>query len=362
MNLRVPGPTPLPPSAREASARQMINHRSPEFAQLFRDVTARLQSFYRTRNDLLILTGSGTGGLEAAIVNVLSPGDRVLSVLVGAFGERFAQIARTFGADVRVLEFPWGEPADPDAVARAVRADPAIKAVLVTHNETSTGVTNDLPAIARAVRQTDAVLIVDAISSVGAIELLADEWGCDVVVGASQKAWMAPPGLAMVSVSERAWRAHATARMPRVYWDFGAAKRYLERGQTPWTPAVSVLYALAEALRLMEAEGLPAIIARHQSVGARMRSHARSLGLELLPRDDAYASNTTTAIRAPAGVDVSQLLRALREEHGVVLAGGQSRLAGKVFRVGHMGWVSEEDIDAVAAALGAVLPRLSGQA
>ncbi len=358
MNLRVPGPTPVPPAALAAAGRQMINHRGPEFAQLLGDVTAKLQTFFRTRNDLLILTGSGTGALEAAVVNLLSPGDRVLSVCIGAFGERFAQIARAFGADVQVLAFPWGEPADPAAVAAALRADPAVKAVLLTHNETSTGVTNDLAALARVVRQTEALLVVDAISSVGAIDLEADEWGCDVVIGTSQKAWMAPPGVSMLSVSERAWRAHAAARLPRFYWDFTAAKKQAERGMTPWTPAISVLYALAEALALIAAEGLPRVIARHRRVGARMREHVRALGLSLLPADDAYASDTTTAIRVPTGVEAAQLLRLLREEHGVVLAGGQGCLAGKIFRVGHLGWVQEADVDAVAAALAAVLPRL----
>ncbi len=358
MNLRVPGPTPVPPAALAAAGRQMINHRGPEFAQLLSEATAKLQACFRTRNDLLILTGSGTGAMEAAVVNLLSPGDRVLSVCIGAFGERWAEIARAFGADVRMLEFPWGEAADPDAVAAALRSDPTIKAVLVTHNETSTGVTNDLEAIAGVVRQSEALLMVDAISSAGAIELESDGWGCDVVIGASQKAWMAPPGVAMVSMSERAWRAHAAAQMPRFYWDFTAAKRQAERGMTPWTPAVSVIYALAAALSLIETEGLPQVIARHRRVGARMRGHVRALGLGLLPADDAYASDTTTAIRVPPGIEAAQLLRLLREEHGVVLAGGQGRLAGKIVRVGHLGWVQEADVDAVAEAMAAVLPRL----
>jgi aspartate aminotransferase-like enzyme len=357
VNLRVPGPTPLPPSALQASGRQMINHRGPEFAELISYVTARLQACFATTNDVLTLTGSGTGGLEAAIVNVLSPGDRVLSVSTGVFGDRFAAIARAYGVEVLNLATPWGEAADPARVESALAREKDVKAVILTHNETSTGVTNDLRALAEAARPSGALLLVDAVSSLGALPLPVDEWELDVVVTASQKAWMAPPGLVMLSVSERAWRAHEKAGLPRFYWDFAAARRYLERGQTPWTPAVSVLYSLAEALALMESEGFAPIIARHKRVGERARQHMRNLGLDLFPRDLARASDTVTAVQVPAGVDGGTLLRLLREEHDVVLAGGQGQLAGKIFRIGHMGWVSEEDIDQVATALGQVLPQ-----
>jgi len=276
--------------------------------------------------------------MEAAVANTLSPGDKVLSVSVGAFGERFADIAEKFGAEVKRLGFEWGSAADPEAVRQALQADPAIKAVLVTHNETSTGLTNDLGSISTAVKEFDGLLLVDAISSLGSINLPVDDWQCDVVVTASQKGWMAPPGLAMVSVSQKAWQAYAKAKMPRFYWDFAKAKRFLEeKGQTPWTPAVSTFYALAAALELVEQEGLPNVFARHARVAEAARSGIKALGLSLFP-DEAYASNTITAIKAPPGVDVKRLLQVLREEHQVILAGGQQQLEGKIFRIGHLEW------------------------
>lgn len=357
MQLRVPGPTPLPDEIFQAMTRQMINHRGPQFAELIRGLTANLKEMFQTRGDVLILTGSGTGGMEAAIVNTLSPGDKVLSVSNGAFGERFADIAQSFGAEVERLRFEWGSPCDPQAVRQALSQDTGIKAVLVTHNETSTGVTNDLASISAVVKEFDKLLLVDAVSSLGAIDLPTDAWGCDVVVTGSQKAWMTPPGLAMVSVSQKAWKANAEAKMPRFYWDFARAKRFLEeRGQTPWTPALSTFYALAVALELFQREGLSNIVARHIRVGSKAREGVKSLGLSLLP-EDSYASNTVTAIKAPEGLEVRRLLGILREEHGTILAGGQQRLEGKIFRIGHLGYVNEEDIDAVMEALRVALPQ-----
>ncbi len=269
--LRIPGPTPCPPEILRAMAKQMINHRGPEFAQILHDVTAKLKQLFQTKGDLYLLTCSGTGGLEAAVVNTLSPGDEVLSVSIGFFGERFAELAEQFGAEVIPLHYEWGKAADIDDIRRALQNEPKIKAVLVTHNETSTGVTNDLRAISSLVKEFDKLLLVDAISSLGSIELPVDEWHCDVTVTASQKGWMVPPGMAMVSLSPEAWRAHAEAKMPRYTWDFSKAKSYLERGQTPWTPAVSIAFALQVALDMMLKEGLANIIARHARVGKAAR-------------------------------------------------------------------------------------------
>ncbi len=355
MQLRIPGPTPVPSSVREAMARDMIDHRGPEFAALIHDVTRRLKAFYQTANDVLVLTASGTGAMEAAVVNLLSPGDRVLAASCGAFGDRFAEIARRFGAEVVSLDVPWGQAIDPDQVARSLAADGPFKAVLVTHNETSTGVTNDLAAIARVVGPSGALLVVDAISSLGSIDLKTDAWGCDVVLSASQKGWMVPPGLAMASVSPRAWEAHRTARLPRFYWDFGRAKRYLERGQTPATPAVSLFYAFQAALARLEQEGRANVFARHHRCAERVRRGVAALGLELFA-DPAHASDTVTAVKAPADLDVARLLGLLRED-GVVLSGGQERLAGKIFRIGHLGDVDEGDVDVVLAALARALPN-----
>jgi aspartate aminotransferase-like enzyme len=355
-NLRIPGPTPLPDEVLQVMTRQMINHRGEEFGQILNGVTAKLKQMFQTKQDVFLLTGSGTGGLEAAIVNTLSPGDKVLSVSIGVFGERFAAIAEQFGAEVIPLRFEWGKAADANTVRQALQTEPKIKAVLVTHNETSTGVTNDLASISSVVKEFDKLLLVDAISSLGSINLPVDDWHLDVTVTGSQKGWMAPPGLAMVSLSQEAWQAHSKARMPHFYWDFTRAKSYLEKGQTPWTPAVSTVFALSVSLEMMLIEGLPNIIARHARVSKAARDGIKSLGLPLFA-EESYASNTVTAVRSPDGLEVKKMLQILRKEHQVVLAGGQQTLAGKIFRIGHLGWVTEDDIETVISALRVVLPK-----
>jgi aspartate aminotransferase-like enzyme len=354
--LRIPGPTPCPSEVLQAMTKQMINHRGEEFGQILNGVTAKLKQMFQTKGDVFLLTGSGTGGLEAAIVNTLSPGDKVLSVSIGVFGERFAAIAEQFGAEVIPLSFEWGKAADVDAVRQVLQTEPKIKAVLVTHNETSTGVTNDLASISSVVKEFDKLLLVDAISSLGSINLPIDDWHLDVTVTGSQKGWMAPPGLAMVSLSQEAWQAHSKARMPHFYWDFTRAKSYLEKGQTPWTPAVSTVFALSVSLEMMLMEGLPNIIARHARVSKVARDGIKSLGLPLFA-EESYASNTVTAVRSPDGLEVKKMLQILREEHQVVLAGGQQTLSGKIFRIGHLGWVTEDDIETVISALRVVLPK-----
>ena len=354
--LRIPGPTPCPPEVLQAMTKQMINHRGEEFQGMLTDVTDKLKQLFQTKNDLYLLTGSGTGGLEAAVVNTLSPGDSILSVSIGVFGDRFAAIAEEFGADVNRLAFEWGKAADPDEVRKALQADPKIKAVLVTHNETSTGVTNDLASLCSVIREFDKLIIIDAISSLGSINLPVDEWQCDIVVTGSQKGWMVPPGLAMVSISEKAWKAHAEAKMPRFYWDFTRAKSYLERKQTPWTPAVTVVYGLYVSLDMMLKEGLQNIVARHARVGAASREGIKSLGLPLFA-EEAHASNTVTSVAGSNGLDVKKMLTIMREEHKVILGGGQQKLDGKIFRIGHLGLVNEDDIAKVISALKVALPK-----
>ncbi len=355
-NLRIPGPTPVPDKVLQAMSRPMVNHRGPEFAQALNDVTAKLKQLFQTKNDVFVLTGSGTGGLEAIIVNTLSPGDKVLSVSIGVFGERFSTIAEQFGAEVIPLRSEWGKAADPDAIRQALKAEPRIKAVLVTHNETSTGVTNDLASVSSAVKEFDKLLLVDAISSLGSIDLPVDDWHCDVVVTGSQKGWMVPPGLVMVSISQKGWQAHSTAKMPRFYWDFTKAKSYLEKGQTPWTPALSIVFALSVSLEMMVEEGLPNIVARHARIGKTVRDGVKSLGLSLFA-DEKYASNTVTAVAASGGLDIKKMRKIMNEERQIVLAGGQQTLDGKIFRIGHLGWVTENDIKAVLSALKVVLPQ-----
>ena len=356
MQLRIPGPTPCPPQALQAMARQMINHRGKEFAEILNSTTTKLKQVFQTREDVFLLTSSGTGGLEAAIVNTLSPNDKILATSCGFFGDRFADIAEQYGAKVERLNFEWGKPVAPEAVSKALKANGDIKAVLVTHNETSTGVTNDLSKISSIVKEFDKLFLVDAISSLGCIDLPTDNWHCDVVVTGSQKGWMVPPGLAMVSVSEKAWQAHTQAKMPRYYWDFTEAKDYLQRGQTPWTPAVSICYALDTTLDLMLSEGLPNIFARHAKIAQMTRKGIRALGLSLFTEDN-YASNTVTAVKASDKLDVAKLIQVLRNEYNVVIAGGQRKLSGKIFRIGHLGLVEENDVITVLEALAKALPK-----
>jgi aspartate aminotransferase-like enzyme len=356
-NLRIPGPTPCADEALAAMSRQMINHRGQEFGGIMERVTSRVKEVFETKNDVFILTTSGTGSMEAAVVNFLSPGDEVLCVSIGAFGDRFNQIATTYGAKVSVLSFDWGKAADPDEVDRALAANRGYKALLVTHNETSTGVTNPLEALARVARKHGVLTIVDAVSSLSAIPCPVDKWELDVVVTGSQKGWMVPPSLAMMSVSERGWKANSEAKMPRYYFDVGKAKKSLESGQTPWTPAVSVFFALDVALDMMLKEGREGIFARHARIGAFTRQQVRALGLELFA-DERFASNTVTAVKVPEGVDGKALNKIMREDYDTVLAGGQAALTGKIFRIGHLGLVSEADIRSCVDALRQALPRV----
>lgn len=335
----------------------MIDHRGREFTEMIGNQTGRLKELVRTSGDLLILTTSGTGGLEAAVVNTLSPGEKVLAVSIGSFGDRFAGIAEAFGASVTRLSYDWGSAADPADIRRALADDPKISAVLVTHNETSTGVTNPLEEIALVCREMEKLILVDAISSFGAAPLETDAWGLDVVVMGSQKGWMVPPGLAFVAMNTRAWQAYENAKMPRVYFDLGKARDFLAKGQTPWTPAISIMFGLDVALSKMAQEGLPAILARHARAGEIVRKGAKDAGLELLA-DERFASNAVTAIRAPDGVDVKRLRSLLEDDYDLVLAGGQGRLAGKIFRVGHLGWFTEEEIESALTAVRAALPML----
>jgi aspartate aminotransferase-like enzyme len=354
--LRVPGPTPCPPEVLKAMAWQMVNHRGPEFHEMLTEVTEGLKKVFQTRNDVLLLTGSGTGGLEAAVVNMFSPGDKVLSVSIGVFGDRFASIAKQFGADVISLKVEWGKAADPDAIKKAIKDNPGIKAVLVTHNETSTGVTNDLAAISQVVKDAGKLLVVDAISSLGSINLPVDDWHCDVIITASQKGWMVPPGMAMVSVSPEAWKFHTEAKMPRFYWDFTRAKKNLdEKKENPWTPAISIVYAFTVALKMMEKEGINNIFDRHVRIGQMTRDGIKKIGLPLFA-EESHASNTVTAVSIPEGLDGKKLRQVLREQYKVVLAGGQQTLDGKIFRIGHLGMVNEKDIKEILTSIQKVLP------
>ena len=357
MNLRIPGPIPVPDEILETMGEPMINHRGPEFAEILYRTTDRLKQVFETAGDAYILTSSGTGAMEAAIANTLSPGDRVLSASVGVFGDRFAEIAEVYGADVTRLEFPWGEAIDPDAVRAALDDDAEIKAVLVTQNETSTGVANDLAAVAGVVKgEFGKLLLVDGISSACSMPLSTDAWGCDVVAAASQKGWMLPPGLAFLTFSEDAWRAYEHSTMPKFYFDVAQYRRYLEIGQPPYTPSVSLMFALDLALERLLDEGMGGVFERHATIGRMTRAGVKALGLDLFANED-VASNTVTAVRVPEGVDAGRLIALAQSEHGVVLAGGQQSLSGKILRIGHMGYCAPEEIEETLLAIGSALPK-----
>jgi len=357
--LLIPGPTPVPQAVLRACARPMINHRGPEYAKLQNENVAGLKEMFQTKNGVLVLTCSGTGGMEAAVVNTLSPGDKVLVLVIGAFGKRFLKIARAYGADAEEMEFTWGEAVDPNRVKERLAQDKnkEIKAVLVQHNETSTGVYNDLSVLGPIIREHGALSLVDAVSGLIAIDCQTDNWGLDVVVAASQKAFMLPPGLAFVCMNERAWEAYKKAKMPRFYFDLGEARSFAEKGQNPWTPALPQVYGLQEGLRLLRQEGLQNVFARHQRLADAVRAGCKALGLELFAKP-ANASNCITAIKSPAGLGPDKIRKLLLEKYGLVLAGGQAHLKDSVFRVGHLGYVSETDILGCMAALGAGLKEL----
>lgn len=349
INFRLPGPTPLPPAVLAAMQREMIPHRGPAFRDLFREILRLAKLVHRTDGDVLIWPGTGSAGWEAAIVNLLSPGDAVLAAVCGNFGDRFAQVGTAFGLDVRRLDVPWGEAITPEALDRALDAHPDVSAVFLTHNETSTGVTNPLPELARSARQHGALVIVDAVSSAGALPLETDAWGLDFVLSGSQKAWMCPPGLMIAAVGARGWEAHARSRFPRFFWDLSAAKRSADQGMTPTTPPLTLLYAYRAALDLIVGEGLEAVWGRHHALGEQTREGVRELGLDLFA-DPAYASDTVTAFAPPTGVTASALLEVLRRDHGVEAQGGQGHLVDRIVRFGHMGWAHQDDLrDALVA-------------
>ncbi len=360
-NLRIPGPTALPPTVREAGARQMINHRGPEFAAMLARIRDGMQPFFGTSGEVAVLSCAGTGGLEAAIVNTLSPGDRVLGVSIGAFGDRFARIAQVYGAEVTKLEVDWGRAAEPAAVRAALAAGQPYKAVLLTHNETSTGVMNPIPELAAAVRDAspETLILVDSVSALGAVPFAMDEGGIDLVVTGSQKAWMSAPGLALVAASERGWAAMETARMPRFYLDLRKHRDSHAGGETPWTPALAVVFQVDEGVRLMRAEGAEAVFARHEACAAATQAGLGALGFELFA-DPRFASRTVTCVRIPDGTDWKALNGEVKRR-SLVLAGGQGKLAGQVFRLGHLGSVTVEEILGAVGVLESVVIEQGGE-
>jgi aspartate aminotransferase-like enzyme len=354
-NLRVPGPTPLPQEALDAQSAPMIDHRGTEFGELLREISSGLAKLIGTSGEVLLLTGSGSGALEAAVVNTLSPGDRVLGVTIGSFGDRFAKIASAFGAQVERFEVPWGEAADPGALAQHLAANPPYRAVLLTHNETSTGVTNPLRELVAVVHNGpgNPLVLVDGISGLGAMPFELDAWEIDLVVSASQKAWMGSPGIAIAALGERAWMANESAGMPRVYWDLAEARKWAEKGQTPWTPAVSVLFGLQVGVRRLLEEGREQTWARHAAIAAAVQAGLEALRLRLVAAPG-ERSNTVTAAWLPDDLEWGPFNAAMRAK-GLIVAGGQGQWAGRILRFGHMGGVGIDEMMEAVRIMGETL-------
>lgn len=357
--LMVPGPTTVPERVLQAMQRPVINHRGKQYEAMFGSISRKLQQLFNTRHEVLTFPAAGTGSMEAAVVNMLSPGDKVLAVSIGVFGDRFGEIAAKFGAVVEKMDFPWGQAATAERLRETLQADKSheIRAVFITHNETSTGVTNDIQALAAARGAHPALIIIDAVSSMGAIEIRMDEWGIDAVITGSQKALMIPPGLAFLAMNDRAWAAHAQSTMPKYYWDAAEAKKSLAKGQNPYTPPVSLLFGLEEALSLIDQEGIDNIVKRHCLLAKALRAGLKALGLRLLAGDE-VASTGVTAVYKPEGVEAKDIQKVMRERFGITLAGGQKKLEGQVFRIGHLGYVVATDILVTLAALEMTLAEL----
>ncbi len=357
--LMIPGPTPVPEQVLLAMAKHPIGHRSADFGKIMAEVTANLKWLHQTQNDVLILTASGTGVMEAGIINFLSPGDRVLVGSNGKFGERWAEVTDAYGLNTERITAEWGKPLDPEQFRLALEADvdKQIKAVVITHSETSTGVINDLETINRHVKaHGKALIIVDTVTSLGATNVPVDAWGLDVVASGSQKGYMIPPGLGFVAVGPKAWEAYKTAKLPRYYLDLGKYRKDAAKNTTPFTPPINLFFALQAALRMMQAEGLEAIFARHHRLLAATRAAVQAMAMPLLAADKC-ASPAITAVM-PSGVDAEQIRSVMKKRFDIVLAGGQDHLKGKIFRIGHLGFVSDRDVLTAIAALEATLQEL----
>ncbi len=354
--LLTPGPTPLPPQVCEAMARPIIHHRTPQFQAVIKEVSEGLKYVFQTKNDVYILASSGTGAMEAAVANLLSAGDTALTIQGGKFGERWTELCSAYGIKAEVIDVEWGKAVDSREVEKRLKANPKIKAVFATLCETSTGAATDIAALGRVVKESEAVLVVDAISGLGAIDLKVDEWLVDVVVSGSQKGLMLPPGLGFISLSAKAAKLVDSSQSPRYYFDLRKARKALASVDTPFTPAITLIIALNEVLKMMRQDGLENIFLRHKKMADATRSAVSALGLELFAVT--AASDVVTAVKVPAGIDGEKLVKVMRDTYGVTIAGGQAELKGKVFRIAHMGFIEEFDIIVGISCLEKVLAQM----
>ena len=359
LTLMIPGPTPVPETVLKAMGRHPIGHRSGEFQAIVRRTTEQLKWLHQTSGDVLVITGSGTAAMEAGIINTLSRGDKVICGDNGKFGERWVKVARAYGLDVDVIKAEWGQPLDPEAFRTALEADTAkaIKAVILTHSETSTGVINDLETIARHVKvHGTALTLADCVTSLGATDVPMDAWGLDVVASGSQKGYMLPPGLSFVAMSDRAWKAYESSDLPKFYLDLGPYRKTAAKDSNPFTPAVNLYFGLEAALDMMQKEGLEAIFARHARHRSAAQAGMKAIGMPLFAAEG-YGSPAITAV-APEGIDAEQLRKAVKEKFDILLAGGQDHLKGQVFRIGHLGFVCDRDVLMAVSAIEATLQAL----
>src|SRR5690242_20651036 len=355
--LLAPGPTPVPPEVLLAMARPMIHHRAPEFDPIFAEAREGLKWLFQTRNDVLMLAASGTGGMEGSISNFLSPGDKALCINGGKFGERWGKICKTFGVQATEIKVEWGQAVNPQIVADALKKDPSIKAVYVQASETSTGVSHDVKTLGEIVkRHDDTILVVDAITALGVFDIKTDAWGIDVVVTGSQKALMLPPGLAFVSVSEKAWRLAEKAKNASFYFNLKKERENQQKNQTAYTPAVSLIIGLQEVLKMLKAQGLAEVFHRQTTLARAMREGMKAAGLGLFPKES--PSDALTAVSAPEGIDGQAIYKNLRVQYGITAAGGQDHLKGKIFRLSHMGYMDCFDVNTALAAVEMVLKGL----
>jgi len=354
--LLTPGPTPVPPEVLEAMARPIIHHRTPQFQAILKEVEENLKYVFQTKNPVLILASSGTGAMEAAVCSLLSPGDKAIVVRAGKFGERWGELCEAYGIEFIPIDVKWGTAVDPNDIKKILEKDNKIKAVYVTLCETSTGVGTDVETIAKVTKGFEAVLVVDAISALGAEPVKTDEWGIDIVVSGSQKGLMIPPGLAFITMSDKAWRLAEKSTLPKFYFDLKAYKKAIEKDDTPYTPAVNLIIGLAEALKMIKREGLDNLVNRHRKHSKAVREAVKALGMDLFA-PEAY-SEAVTAVNVPDGIDGGKLVKTMRDKYGVAIAGGQSQLKGKIFRIATMGYITADDLKKGFETLETVLAEL----
>ena len=344
-NLRLPGPVPVPKDILKEQSKPLINHRGEEYKNLLLSCTKKLQKIFCTKNELYIITTSGTGVMEASISNFLSQNDEIIVASTGWFGNRFAEIATSYNIKVRELNFDHGQNIDINILDEFISSYPNAKALYVTHNETSTGVQNDLELISKIAKKYSLLFVVDGISSVASVPCNTDKLEIDVLISASQKGWVTPPGLAFISVSKKAWDYHYKSDCPKYYFDISQYKNYFKKGQPPFTPAIGVMYSLDKSLKLLLKETMPKVYKRHSDAAKKIRSKLVEIGFELFPANENSASDTLTALKVPTGINISELINNLDRNHNVIISAGQGNLSDKIIRIGHLGLVSDKEIE-----------------